>query len=67
MSERLLLERVIAAAEERHLSENTLIAYRRTWIKAHRLGGRRRSCARNLAIGEGRCSLGFNCFFCASY
>ena len=34
MSEKLLLERVTAAAEERHLSQNTLTAYRRTWIKA---------------------------------
>ena len=30
----VLLERVTAAAEERHLSQNTLTAYRRTWIKA---------------------------------
>jgi hypothetical protein len=29
-----LLERVTAAANERHLSQNTLTAYRRTWIKA---------------------------------
>jgi integrase len=28
-----LLERVITAAEERHLSQNTLTAYRRTWLK----------------------------------
>jgi hypothetical protein len=28
-----LLERVTIAAEERHLSQNTLIAYRRTWLK----------------------------------
>jgi site-specific recombinase XerD len=34
VSEKLLLERVTAAAEERHLSQNTLTAYRRTWIKA---------------------------------
>ena len=34
MTEKLLLERVTAAAEERHLSQNTLTAYRRTWIKA---------------------------------
>jgi site-specific recombinase XerD len=34
VSEKLLLERVTAAAEERHLSQNTLAAYRRTWIKA---------------------------------
>ena len=33
MSEDSLLERVTAAAEERHLSRNTLIAYRRTWLK----------------------------------
>ena len=33
MSEDSLLERVTAAAEERHLSQNTLIAYRRTWLK----------------------------------
>jgi hypothetical protein len=28
-----LLERVTAAADERHLSQNTLTAYRRTWVK----------------------------------
>jgi site-specific recombinase XerD len=27
------LERVTTAAEERHLSQNTLTAYRRTWLK----------------------------------
>ena len=32
--ENSLLERVTAAAEERHLSKNTLTAYRRTWLKA---------------------------------
>ena len=33
MSEDSLLERVSAAADERHLSQNTLTAYRRTWLK----------------------------------
>jgi site-specific recombinase XerD len=33
MSEDSLLERVTAAAQERHLSQNTLIAYRRTWLR----------------------------------
>ena len=33
MSENSLLERVAAIAEERHLSENTLTAYRRAWSK----------------------------------
>jgi hypothetical protein len=33
MGEDSLLERVITAAEERHLSQNTLTAYRRTWLK----------------------------------
>jgi site-specific recombinase XerD len=33
MSEDSLLERVTAVAEERHLSQNTLTAYRRTWLK----------------------------------
>ncbi|MFZ0710422.1 MAG: hypothetical protein WAM53_10315 [Terrimicrobiaceae bacterium] len=33
MSEDSLLERVTAAAEERQLSQNTLTAYRRTWLK----------------------------------
>jgi len=33
VNEDSLLERVTAAAEERHLSQNTLIAYRRTWLK----------------------------------
>ena len=27
------LERVTTAAEERHFSQNTLTAYRRTWLK----------------------------------
>ena len=34
MREDSLLERVTAAANERHLSQNTLTAYRRTWLKA---------------------------------
>ena len=34
MNENSLLERVSAAPVERHLSENTLTAYRRTWLKA---------------------------------
>jgi site-specific recombinase XerD len=34
MSEDSLLERVTAAANERQLSQNTLTAYRRTWLKA---------------------------------
>ena len=34
MGEDLLLERVTAAAEEPHLSQNTLTAYRRTWLNA---------------------------------
>ncbi len=33
MSEDSLLERVTAAAEERQLSKNSLIAYRRTWLE----------------------------------
>ena len=33
MGEDSLLERVTAAAEERQLSQNSLIAYRRTWLK----------------------------------
>jgi hypothetical protein len=33
VAEDSLLERVIAAAEERYLSQNTLTAYRRTWSK----------------------------------
>jgi site-specific recombinase XerD len=33
MSEDSLLERVTAAANERQLSQNTLTAYRRTWLK----------------------------------
>ena len=32
VNEDSLLERVTAAAEERHLSQNTLTAYRRTWF-----------------------------------
>ena len=39
MSEKLLLERVTAAAEERHLSQNTLTVYRRTWLKAISVAG----------------------------
>ena len=33
MGEDSLLERVIAAAEERQLSQNSFIAYRRIWLK----------------------------------
>ena len=33
MGEDSLLERVTVAAEERHLAQNTLTAYRRTWLK----------------------------------
>ena len=33
MGEDSILERVTAAAEERQLSQNSLIAYRRTWLK----------------------------------
>jgi site-specific recombinase XerD len=33
MGEDSLLKRVTAAAEERHLSQNTLTAYRRSWLK----------------------------------
>ena len=33
VSEGSLLERVTTAADERHLSQNTLTAYRRTWLK----------------------------------
>ena len=33
MGEDSLLERVTSAAEERQLSQNSLIAYRRTWLK----------------------------------
>jgi site-specific recombinase XerD len=33
VSEDSLLDRVTTAAEERHLSQNTLTAYRRTWLK----------------------------------
>ena len=32
MSEDSLLKQVTAAAEERQLSHNSLIAYRRTWL-----------------------------------
>ena len=33
MSEDSLLERLTAAAEERQLSQNSFLAYRRTWLK----------------------------------
>jgi hypothetical protein len=33
VSEDSLLEQITAAAEERQLSQNSLIAYRRTWLK----------------------------------
>ena len=33
MSEDSLLERVTAAAEERQLSQNSFLAYRRIWLK----------------------------------
>ena len=38
-----LLERVTAAAEERQLSHNSLIAYRRTLAQNNRMGRRRQS------------------------
>jgi hypothetical protein len=34
VSEDPLLERITAATDERQLSQNTLTAYRRTWLKA---------------------------------
>jgi hypothetical protein len=43
-----LLEQVTAAAEQRRLSENTLKAYRRTWLKLIHWA------ARNLATAKGR-------------
>ena len=53
MSEDSLLERVTAATEERHLSENTLTAYWRTWLKLiARRGGR--VCTGDLARGQSR-------------
>jgi hypothetical protein len=39
VSENSLLDRVTAAGEERQLSQNTLIAYRRTWLKLIALYG----------------------------
>jgi hypothetical protein len=45
MGEDSLLERVTAAAQGRHLSQNTLTAYRRTW-----LNGRRGFFPRDLAM-----------------
>jgi hypothetical protein len=44
-----LLERVTAATEERQLSHNSLLAYRRTWLKS--LRGRRPKVS--LALGKG--------------
>ena len=44
-----LRERVAAAPQERHLSENMLTAYRRGWLKFDRLVGSRRPRARNPA------------------
>jgi hypothetical protein len=41
LGEDSLLERVTAAAEERQLSQDTLTAYRRTWVKIK--GGRRKA------------------------
>ena len=49
MSENSLLERVTAAAEERKLSHNSLLTYRCTLAKNHRLGDGRRPRRRNLA------------------
>ena len=48
-----LRERVAAAPQERYLSENTLTAYRRGWLKFDRLVGSRRPRARNPAGREG--------------
>jgi hypothetical protein len=66
MSEDSLLERVTPAAEERHLSQNTLTAYRRNWLNAiawaaveglaletlpeDRAGTRGRSASHNLQV-----------------
>ena len=47
MGEDSLLERVTAAAEERQLSHNSLIAYRRTWLKFIAMGDGGRLDARN--------------------
>ena len=47
-----LLERVTAAAEECQLSQNSLLAYRRTWLKTDPMGGRRRPRPRDL-LGRG--------------
>ena len=54
MSEDSLLERVTAAAEERHLSQNTLTAYRRTWLKLIAWSAAEGLVLRNFASGAGR-------------
>jgi site-specific recombinase XerD len=53
MSEDSLLERVTAAAEERHLSQNTLTAYRRTWLKLIAWSVAEGLVLETFAIGEG--------------
>jgi hypothetical protein len=52
-----LLERVITAAEERHLSQNTLTAYRRTWLKLIAWSAAEGPGPSNLANGAGRAVL----------
>ena len=52
MSEDSLLERVTAAAEERHLSHNSLLLSANL-AQNHRVGGARRPRSRNPALGKG--------------
>jgi hypothetical protein len=50
-----LLDQVVAVAEERHLSESTLAAYRRTWLNSSfgRRKARRYYCQREAATSPG--------------
>ena len=54
MGEDSLLERVTAAAEERQLSHNSLIAYRRTWLKIIAWAAAEGLVLRNLPARKGR-------------
>ena len=58
MEEDSLLERVTAAAEERQLSHNSLIAYRRTWLQIIAWAGPKASSSKPSHPGFGHAWLG---------
>ena len=54
MSEDSILKRVTAAAEERQLSRNSLLAYRRTWLKIIAWAAAEGLVLETLPVGKGR-------------